>query len=57
MKNDLYRLPDQDFYLNILRLLVNNVGKSYDSPVFFQELPDQDLADIVEINMLVICYS
>lgn len=30
---------------------VNNVGKSYDEPMFFQDLPDQDSADIVEINM------
>lgn len=30
---------------------VNNVGKSYDEPAFYQDLPDQDIADIVEINV------
>jgi 17beta-estradiol 17-dehydrogenase / very-long-chain 3-oxoacyl-CoA reductase len=30
---------------------VNNVGKSYDEPMFYQDLPNQDLADIVEINV------
>lgn len=32
-------------------VLINNVGKSYDEPMFFQDLPDQDSADIVEINI------
>jgi len=32
-------------------VLVNNVGKSYDEPTFFQDLPDQDMIDIVEINI------
>ncbi|KAL8286926.1 hypothetical protein RQP46_003932 [Phenoliferia psychrophenolica] len=32
-------------------VLINNVGKSYDEPMFFQNLPDKDLADIVEINV------
>lgn len=32
-------------------ILINNVGKSYDEPMFFQDLPDQDSADIVEINI------
>ena len=30
---------------------VNNVGQSYDSPEFYQNVPDKDIADIVEINM------
>ena len=34
-------------------VLINNVGKSYDMPEFYQNLPDQDIADIVEINMCV----
>ncbi|GAA5845780.1 hypothetical protein JCM11251_007736 [Rhodosporidiobolus azoricus] len=32
-------------------VLINNVGKSYDEPTFFQDLPDQDMIDIVEINV------
>ncbi|GAA5952878.1 hypothetical protein JCM21900_004251 [Sporobolomyces salmonicolor] len=32
-------------------VLINNVGKSYEEPTFFQDLPDQDIADIVEINV------
>ncbi|BGP12875.1 hypothetical protein JCM10213_005170 [Rhodosporidiobolus nylandii] len=32
-------------------VLVNNVGKSYDEPTFFQDLPEQDMLDIVEINV------
>ncbi|GAA5876120.1 hypothetical protein JCM16303_007029 [Sporobolomyces ruberrimus] len=32
-------------------VLINNVGKSYDEPTFFQDLPDQDMTDIVEINV------
>ncbi|GAA5852455.1 hypothetical protein JCM5353_007370 [Sporobolomyces roseus] len=32
-------------------VLINNVGKSYDEPTFFQDLPDQDMNDIVEINV------
>lgn len=32
---------------------VNNVGKSYDEPMYFQDLPDQDMIDIVEINVCV----
>ncbi|SGY32699.1 BQ5605_C002g01401 [Microbotryum silenes-dioicae] len=32
-------------------VLINNVGKSYDEPMFFQDLPDQDSADIIEINI------
>jgi hypothetical protein len=36
---------------------VNNVGKSYEEPTFFQELPDQDMIDIVEINVYVLPLS
>ncbi|GAA5916056.1 hypothetical protein JCM6882_008300 [Rhodosporidiobolus microsporus] len=32
-------------------VLINNVGKSYEEPTFFQDLPDQDMVDIVEINI------
>ncbi|GAA6001632.1 hypothetical protein JCM10207_002240 [Rhodosporidiobolus poonsookiae] len=32
-------------------VLINNVGKSYEGPTFFQDLPDQDMIDIVEINI------
>ncbi|ORY85366.1 hypothetical protein BCR35DRAFT_302841 [Leucosporidium creatinivorum] len=32
-------------------ILINNVGKSYDEPTFYQDLSDQDIADIVEINV------
>ncbi|GAA6007298.1 hypothetical protein JCM11491_003079 [Sporobolomyces phaffii] len=32
-------------------VLINNVGKSYEEPTFFQDLPDQDMNDIVEINV------
>ncbi|GAA6063013.1 hypothetical protein JCM10212_002654 [Sporobolomyces blumeae] len=32
-------------------VLINNVGKSYEEPTFFQDLPDQDMIDIVEINV------
>ncbi|BGP53006.1 hypothetical protein JCM8202_004090 [Rhodotorula sphaerocarpa] len=32
-------------------VLINNVGKSYDEPMYFQDLPAQDMADIVEINV------
>ncbi|GJN91729.1 hypothetical protein Rhopal_004752-T1 [Rhodotorula paludigena] len=32
-------------------VLINNVGKSYDEPTFFQDLPEQDMTDIVEINV------
>ncbi|KAK4058135.1 hypothetical protein OIO90_000874 [Microbotryomycetes sp. JL221] len=32
-------------------VLINNVGKSYDEPSFYQDLPDSDIADIVEINI------
>ncbi|GAA5955849.1 hypothetical protein JCM8115_004342 [Rhodotorula mucilaginosa] len=32
-------------------VLINNVGKSYDEPMYFQDLPDQDMIDIVEINV------
>ncbi|GAA5988846.1 hypothetical protein JCM11641_005040 [Rhodosporidiobolus odoratus] len=32
-------------------VLVNNVGKSYEEPMFFQDLPHQDMVDIVEINV------
>ncbi|POY73854.1 hypothetical protein BMF94_3024 [Rhodotorula taiwanensis] len=32
-------------------VLINNVGKSYDEPMYFQDLPEQDMTDIVEINV------
>ncbi|KAI5479880.1 beta-keto reductase [Pseudohyphozyma bogoriensis] len=32
-------------------VLINNVGVSYSEPMFFQELPDKDMADLVEINI------
>ncbi|BGP21783.1 hypothetical protein JCM10295v2_000658 [Rhodotorula toruloides] len=32
-------------------VLINNVGKSYEEPTFFQDLSDQDMTDIVEINV------
>ncbi|KAK4054801.1 hypothetical protein OIV83_000725 [Microbotryomycetes sp. JL201] len=32
-------------------VLINNVGKSYDEPTYYQDLPESDISDIVEINV------
>ncbi|KAG8930792.1 hypothetical protein FRC03_009791 [Tulasnella sp. 419] len=34
-----------------VRVLVNNVGRSYDMPTYFHELSNQNLEEIVEINI------
>jgi 17beta-estradiol 17-dehydrogenase / very-long-chain 3-oxoacyl-CoA reductase len=35
----------------VVRRAVNNVGKSYEEPTFFQDLSDKDMFEIVEINV------
>lgn len=36
---------------HLVGFAVNNVGQSYDSPDYYQNVPDKDIADIVEINV------
>ncbi|GAA5896899.1 SDR family oxidoreductase [Sporobolomyces salmoneus] len=46
-----YAALGKELYNLDVGVLINNVGKSYEEPTFFQDLPDQDMNDIVEINV------